>query len=219
VHDLEGEESILRTVSDLSFHTLREYVPGDDRRFIHGKSSARNGTLQVREFVRTHRSQIAIVLSGRGGDYLAGDGAGDPAEFEVAVGCAASMVAELIRQRRAVITDAAGLAIRAVTVDGVLDRFSAVHVADDAPDLIERTRLAVRRNPRVSLLVLVFGSAVEGAQLRAAIRTCPPGASVLAVRARLGQSPHPARQPGHSAHQVLTVDDVRALPGALRAGR
>ena len=67
VHDLEGEESTKRTASDLSFHTLREYVPGDDRRFIHWKSTARNGTLQVREFLQTHRSLVAVVLSGKPG--------------------------------------------------------------------------------------------------------------------------------------------------------
>ena len=69
VHDLEGEESTKRTASDLSFHTLREYVPGDDRRFIHWKSTARNGTLQVREFLQTHRSLVAVVLSGSSVDY------------------------------------------------------------------------------------------------------------------------------------------------------
>ncbi len=69
VHDLEGEESTKRTASDLSFHTLREYVPGDDRRFIHWKSTARNGTLQVREFLQTHRSQVGVVLSGSSFDY------------------------------------------------------------------------------------------------------------------------------------------------------
>ena len=69
VRDLEGEESTKRTASDLSFHTLREYVPGDDRRFIHWKSTARNGTLQVREFLQTHRSLVAVVLSGNPDDY------------------------------------------------------------------------------------------------------------------------------------------------------
>ena len=69
VRDLDGEESTKRTASDLSFHTLREYVPGDDRRFIHWKSTARNGTLQVREFLQTHRSLVAVVLSGSSADY------------------------------------------------------------------------------------------------------------------------------------------------------
>ena len=69
VRDLEGEESTRRAASDLSFHTLREYVPGDDRRFIHWKSTARNGTLQVREFRETHRSLVAVVVSGNRGDF------------------------------------------------------------------------------------------------------------------------------------------------------
>ena len=273
VHDLEGEESTKRTASDLSFHTLREYVPGDDRRFIHWKASARNGTLQVREFVQTHRSLVAVVLSGSRVDYhwsegrrravqdvaaqensaggagdaedadlpstdsspggveiedpRAGsdearsdeaDGAGDE-EFEVAVSCAASMVAELVRQQRDVVTDAAGTDILAVTADGALDQFCAIDAAAASPDLVFETRRVVRRYPRVSLVVLVFGSAVGAAQVRAAVRACPAAASVVAVRARVGSSPAPERLTGSDAYSVLTVDDVDALPAALRAAR
>jgi len=260
VHDLEGEESTKRTASDLSFHTLREYVPGDDRRFIHWKSTARNGTLQVREFLQTHRSQVGVVLSGNSFDYhWPGEGrTGDPApvdsdgaaaertadgpgggvdgstedlpdpgrdtiqpgaadEFEIAVGCAASMVAELVRQRRDVVTDAAGSEIRGVSADSVLDQFCPVNPAVDAPDLIFQTRRLVRRHPRVSLVVLIFGSSVGAAQVRAAVRSCPPGASVLALRTRSTGSPHPARLTGSDASRVLTLADVDDLPPALRA--
>ena len=263
VHDLEGEESTKRTASDLSFHTLREYVPGDDRRFIHWKSSARNGTLQVREFVQTHRSLVAVVLSGSRADYHWDDDRGrsvrrgepdddqldeldsgvepepadaddpiddgedptgndaDPTgngddEFEVAVSCAASIVAELVRQHRDVVTDAAGTEIRGASADGVLDQFCAVDAAPDHPDLIFQTRRVVRRNPRASLVVLIFGSAVGAAQVRAAVRACPAGASVVAVRARVDGSPHPRRLAGVDGSDVLTVDDVNALPAALR---
>jgi uncharacterized protein (DUF58 family) len=149
VRDLDGEESTKRTASDLSFHTLREYVPGDDRRFIHWKSTARSGTLQVREFLQTHRSLVAVVLSGSRADYhwaMADRAAPDSGlerraddEFEVAVSCAASIVAELVRQRREVVTSAAGTRIVGITADRVLDQFSAVDAAPEAPDLIFQT--------------------------------------------------------------------------------
>jgi len=289
VRDLEGEESTRRAASDLSFHTLREYVPGDDRRFIHWKSTARNGTLQVREFRETHRSLIAVVVSGNRGDFYGpgtdpaavddaastatersgvgwiarcwsarwrrrttgaedGDSRGPssatggstdaagvaaagvaaavnaaPAdriegdEFELAVGCAASIVAELVRGGRDVVTDAAGTPIRAVTAQGVLDQFSGIGTTPTSPDLVFDARRASRRYPRMSLLVLVFGSTVGAGRVRAAIRACPPGVSVLAVRARVDDSPHPARLSGSDAFTVLTVGELELLPMALRS--
>lgn len=60
--DLEGQTTNDLSTSDVAFHTLREYVPGDDRRHIHWRSSAKIGTLMVRQFVDTRRSQIGIAL-------------------------------------------------------------------------------------------------------------------------------------------------------------
>ncbi|HEY7814316.1 MAG TPA: DUF58 domain-containing protein [Nakamurella sp.] len=222
--DLEGEESTIRTASDLSFHTLRDYVPGDDRRFIHWKATARSGRLQVREFLQTHRSLVAVVLAGDPDDYrtvsaavdAGAESGGTSDEFELAVSCAASLVAELVRRRRDVVVDAAGSTIRAASDQGVLDQFSSVRSVAGSPDLLAMTRQAARRHPRTSLVVLVFGSTVEPARLRAAARLCPPGATVLAVRARVPDSPHPAALAQLAAGAVVTVEDVAQLPLALR---
>ena len=65
-------------------------------------------------------------------------------------------------------------------------------------------------------MVLVFGSAVNPRRLRAAVRLCPPGATVLAVRARVPDSPHPAALAQLAAGAVVTVEDVAQLPLALR---
>lgn len=226
--DLEGEESAVRTASDLSFHTLREYVPGDDRRFIHWKSTARSGTLQVREFLQTRRSLVAVVLAGDPADYRADpvggrDGApggtaepGTGAEFEIAVSCAASVVAELVRRHRDVVVDAAGVPVRGAGAEGVLDQFSPIRTRLDGADLLAMTRSMAHRHPRASLLVLVFGSTVDPARVRAAARLRPPGATVLAVRARVPDSPHPAVLGPLPGGTMGTVEDVTQLPLVLR---
>ena len=70
VRDLEGEASRDLTDSDLSFHALREYVPGDDRRHIHWKSSAKTGRFMIRQYEQTRRSRMLIVLDTRSSAYV-----------------------------------------------------------------------------------------------------------------------------------------------------
>ena len=122
-----------------------------------------------------------------------------------------------MRGGRDVVTEAAGTPIRAVTAEGVLDQFSGIGTAPTSPDLVFDARRAARRHPRMSLLVLMFGSTVSASRVRAAMRACPPGASVLAIRARTDDSPHPARLTGSDAFTVLTVGELELLPVALRS--
>ena len=66
IKDIEGATIRDLSSSDVSFHTLREYVPGDDRRNIHWKSTAHTGKLMVRQFEETRRAHLLVVLDTRG---------------------------------------------------------------------------------------------------------------------------------------------------------
>jgi uncharacterized protein (DUF58 family) len=62
--DLEGPT---REVSQgsASFHQLREYVPGDDLRHIHWRTSARTGTLVVKQLVDTTKPELVVIVDNR----------------------------------------------------------------------------------------------------------------------------------------------------------
>jgi uncharacterized protein (DUF58 family) len=82
--DLEGptQDGVEGTVT---FHALREYVTGDDLRLIHWRSTARTGTLMVRQQADPSQPQTTIVLDTQVRSYE-----GDA--FEDAVEAAASLV-------------------------------------------------------------------------------------------------------------------------------
>ncbi|TQM55150.1 DUF58 domain-containing protein [Humibacillus xanthopallidus] len=74
LRDLEGSTTEDVSMSDLAFHALREYQPGDDRRYIHWRSSAKAGKLLVRQFLDTRRSHVTIVVDPDPEQYRSGHG-------------------------------------------------------------------------------------------------------------------------------------------------
>lgn len=77
----------------ITFHTLREYVPGDDLRFIHWRSSARIGTLMVRRNIDVSLPRTTAVLVTSSAAYPDADA------FEEAVEVAASAVVAAAGER------------------------------------------------------------------------------------------------------------------------
>ena len=67
--DVEGVVTAKLSSSDVAFHALRDYEPGDDRRHVHWASSARLGRLVVRQFEETRRSHHLLVLDTRSGAW------------------------------------------------------------------------------------------------------------------------------------------------------
>jgi len=92
VHIVEHEAVIRRVASDplSGFVSLREYVQGDDPRLIHWPTTARMGTLMLREHVELRRPEFTVVLD-------TADLAATPDDFEEIVDVAASVAVHAIR--------------------------------------------------------------------------------------------------------------------------
>jgi len=137
---MDGATSLAAPLGGVAFHSLREYVPGDDLRLIHWRSSARTGQLMVRHNVVPNEPRLLVVLDGSAGSYSAAAGS-----FEEAVRVAASW---------AVAAVGAGFPLRLVTTAGqgvaadrgsgaaaVLDLLAAVSAEEGAPGLEAVTAL------------------------------------------------------------------------------
>lgn len=86
MHTVEDEAVVRSAASDplSGFVSLREYVEGDDPRLIHWPTSARMGTLMLREHVELRRPEFTVVLDAVEGVATADD-------FEEMVDVAASV--------------------------------------------------------------------------------------------------------------------------------
>ncbi len=82
--DLEGPTRE-RSEGTASFHQIREYAVGDDLRRIHWRTTARTGTLMVKQMVDTTRPELVVVVDNR-------DVAITATDFEEAVDVAASLL-------------------------------------------------------------------------------------------------------------------------------
>jgi uncharacterized protein (DUF58 family) len=182
MRDLEGAVTNERTMSDIAFHTLREYVHGDDRRHIHWRTTARqpDGTMMVREFVDTRRSQMGLLLSARRGDYAS------PAEFELAVSALASLGLRAIGDEQEVTCMAGARTVPSYHGTSFLDALAAVELGEDDHDLLATATRARDLLGGASVVVLVTGSKGDPSIPRRAADRLGPTVRSLALRAEPG---------------------------------
>ncbi len=207
MRDLEGVPTQNLSSSDVSFHALRDYVPGDDRRSIHWRTTARTGKLTVRQFEESMRSHLLLVLSTRPEDYA------DTEEFELAVSCAGSLALAADEEGREVDLHTPTGLITAPTGLGVLDHLCGVELAPAAMDFRRLTANAIAAVPSASVVALIGGSATSANDLRAAHLTLPPHLSTFALRCGTGLAP--ARR-AIGTLTVLDLSSLAELPGGLR---
>jgi uncharacterized protein (DUF58 family) len=219
VHDLEGNPTRDLTNSDVAFHALREYQPGDERRYIHWKSTAKTGRYMVRQFEETRRSHLVIALSLAKSDYAS------DVEFEMAVSVTGSLGVRAIRDARNVSVVVSEntpdfakrkvLAVRplsTLTRARLLDDLAVVNSAESALAITDVARVAADEVSGVSVAFLVCGSGATAAELRAASTKFPLGVEVVAIVCDPDSIPGLRKVAGLS---VLTIGYLEDLQKSL----
>lgn len=216
IRDLEGQPTRDLSNSDVSFHALREYTPGDERRYIHWKSTAKTGTYMVRQFEETRRSRLVVALSLATSDYASDD------EFEMAVSTAGSLGIRAIRDARDVsvvvgeITPEFAkrkvLGIRqlaSLSRTRLLDDLAGVALAESSLQLVDVARVTSDRVAGISVAYLVCGSLTSATELRAASVQFPLGVEVIAVVCDPEAVPGLRRVSGLSVLTIGYLEDLK----------
>lgn len=207
IRDLEGTSSQHVSTSDLSFHALREYVPGDDLRHVHWLSTAKRGDLLVRQYLDTRRSHLTAIVDSNAASYRSED------DYETAISVAASVIVRAMQDDYdvsflsggAVMTKRTGKRALDACSRAVLESFSLTDVAAKA------TRLA----PDTSLALFITGPGPEYLNLQRAASQFSVETDRLVLRVD-SQSTPSLRTRGDMP--VLTISRLEELGLVLRWG-
>ncbi|WP_343047997.1 DUF58 domain-containing protein [Cellulomonas humilata] len=207
LRDLEGQSTRDLSDSDLSFHALRDYVAGDDRRYIHWRTTARRGSLMVKQFEDTRRTTTALALATDPRDYA------DDDELELAVSVLASVGVQTIREERDLVVLAGPGRLRVETPPLLLDDCSGIVLANGGAGVTLLGRRVVREAAEASVAMLVTGSVPADADLRLGARHVPTGTRTVVVRCERGADLSVRTQGSLSLATIGRLDD---LPRLLR---
>lgn len=218
IRDLEGSPTRRLVDSDMSFHAIREYAPGDSQRQVHWKSTAKTGQLMVRQYEESRRSRMAVILAVAEPEFADGD------EFELGVSAAASLGLRAVRDARDLdivtgseIPRAVRGRMRAiqhiptVTPRAMLDGFSGVERTENTMAVDEVCRLASEANERLSIAFVVVGSTVPLLRLRQATLAFPADTTVVGVVCDESAHPRMRMLAGLSVLTIGTLDDLSGL--------
>ena len=207
LRDIEGIATQNLSSSDVSFHALREYVPGDDRRSVHWRTTARTGKLMVRQFEETMRAHLLILLSTLADDYASAE------DFELAVSVAGSLGVSALREERQVTVCTSTGEIPFPNAMGLLDRLSGVELGEKGHGLRE---LVVKHGslPGISVAAFVTGNPSPAA-LRSAQLALPLGVFPFAIRCLDGEGLVRRKVGDLVVMDIAQLDELRPAVGSL----
>lgn len=216
VRDLEGTPTNDLTASDISFHALREYRPGDDPRHVAWKAVARTGQLMVRQFEETRRSHLVVAFGRDRGSW------NDRSEFEMGLSVAASLGLRAIRDGRDITIVTSPLAreadeeparepsfVPSLSSQRLLDGMSEIEWASGDIGVGELAALAAATVPGISIVFLVVGSKPGVRELRSWSQRFPAGVQTVAIVCTPGQSPSMLDVSGLTVLRIGYLNDLR----------
>ncbi|WP_018682477.1 DUF58 domain-containing protein [Actinokineospora enzanensis] len=211
LRDLEGYTTTDLSTSDLAFHTLREFAPGDDRRHIHWRSSAKvanagtgGANFLVRQYLDTRRARLVIAVDGDPTAYP------DPDEdFETAISVAGSLALRATEDEIDLTLFAAGQVVHDATAQRALDGLSRVTpVTMGLDDLTSR---AARLAPDATVVVVVAGGNRSYAELLRACGQFPSDIRRAAITVSAAGRAGITEGPGLTVAAVRDLTDLRAV--------
>ena len=225
MRDLEGNPTLTVVEADMTFHSIREYVAGDNPKHIHWKATAKigkPGKFLVRQYAESRRSRMVIILATNPGEYL-----GATEEFEVAISAVGSLGARAIQDSRSVsvviseeIPKLAKNRMRAIrelrvqTRKRLLEDLCVVNPSEQTMSLKDVCRLAAGKYQDMSLAVVVTGSGLTARQLQEVRSVLPNNIGVAFVTADGREDAKPRFFKANTI-DVLNIQEIQDLPGLL----
>lgn len=207
MRDLEGNTAQTISVSDLAFHALREYVPGDDIRHVHWRSSAKHGQLLVRQFLDTRRSHLNAIVDQKLDSYESEE------DYELAISVAASLLVRAILDGYDASFLSGAHSMSRGSGKSTLDACSRAEVGSES--LIAAAGRGARLAPDTSIAFLITGPRVDFLSLQRAAAQFPVDVTTVAVRVD-GRERSALRAAGDLP--LLTLGRLEDLPRLMKWG-
>lgn len=211
IRDVEGHTTQELSSNDVSFHALREYVPGDDRRAIHWKTTARIGKMMVRQFEETKRSHVAVGLSCDSEMYSSAQ------DFELAIAAAGSIGAHTLHSDRELTSMTERGRVRSESAHIFLDELARLE-STFAEEISVYRRLdalaqaLTSQAPQASVAFMVTGDVPDNAALVGASQRVPVDTARFIVCCREGVK---ARRQVIGDLIILRIGAIEDLPALI----
>ena len=206
--DVEGVSTGKLSSSDVSFHALRDYEPGDDRRAVHWQSTARLGKLIVRQYEETHRSHHLIVLDTARSSW-------DRDAFEDGVSVAASLALAGISASRTVSFAAGKRWIPATGAVSMLDSLASLTYSGRS-NITALVRRAFASCPSASYVSVIASSAVTDEEAAHLAQVTPRDVTVQILRINPKQRARRRSLEGGVLFDCPSLRELAHLVGDIR---